>query len=264
MEFRCESCEHVGAASSVTPRGGAVLLVCANCGHENVLDVGGPAPAEDESVAESAQLDQNPDNERFDRDRARSILNPRGPTEEEELAKFREDAMARLVPEPGVGPRCPKCVHLMEPTNDFCGRCGLNVVDARKYGPGEAPWEKPPEGKETVWEQAKLLWDSLEDDWTEEKFRNFAAFVREEGLLEFATRKIKWRLVEEPEDEAARELLSEIASELQSRIMVARARAKANVEQFSDVTQRAKSAILWTTLVVWLLILLILVAAYAC
>ena len=242
-----------------------MALTCANCGHENLLDVGSSedseSPGEDsaEETGHEAKLSED-----FDRERARAVLDPRGPTEEEELARFREDAMERLVPEPGPGPRCPKCVHLLSPTDTFCGRCGLNVDEARKYSPGEAPWEQAPADKDAVWEQAQLLWSSLQEEWSDEKFRNFAAFVREEGLLEFATRKIKWRLVEEPEDEAAKELLAEIASELQSRIMVARAQARANVEQFSDVTQRAKTAILWTTLVLWLLILLILVASYAC
>lgn len=254
----------------MTPKGGDVLLECANCGHPNVLGVGSSGDPSRSSEADASELagpgvaGPGVGDESFDRERARALLNPKKPTPEEELDRFQEEAMARLVPQPGPGPRCPKCVHLVEPSAKYCSRCGLNVVAARAHLAGDAPWEKAPAGKEDAWEQGQLLWASLEEDWTREKFENFANFVREEGLLEMATRKIKWRLVEEPEDEAARELLAEIASELQSRIIVARARARANVEQFSDVTQRAKTAILWTTLVLWLLILLILVVAYAC
>lgn len=255
MEFRCNACQHVGAASEVRPTGAGVMLVCASCGRENLLAVG-EAPSPDRSESQHA--------EGFSPERARQVLGQKSPDPSDEMQRIHEETMRRLVPEAGQGPRCPKCVHLLPMDATHCTRCGLDVEQARKFEGGPVPWERPPEGKEAQWEQARLLRDALVEHWSDENFDKFADFVREEGLLEMATRTMKRRLVEHPEDEDALALLGEIAQDVQSRIIVARAHAEANAEALSSVTKRAKTTILWTTLFVWLIVLLILVLAYAC
>lgn len=253
MEIRCSECGHVGAAEATTDENG-IALICAECGHKNRLDMGKPEPApelsEQEPAINYAALAQLP---------AAAKLK-----EKEDEEEFRRAALERLIPEPGPGPRCPKCAHVVVAHDVYCSRCGLAIDEAMKHAPGEAPWERPPAGREGAHEQVQLLWSALEDDWTQDNFERFAQFVRDEGLVDFATRKLRFRLVDHPDDELALEFLGEIAESLQSRLAVAKAQAKASAEQFSEVTQRTKSVLLYATFIIWMFIVAVVATMVKC
>ncbi|MEZ4459776.1 MAG: hypothetical protein R3E66_08605 [bacterium] len=152
----------------------------------------------------------------------------------------------------------------MGPDEPFCARCGLNQDEAFRHKPGEAPWEKAPAGKEASWEAAALLWNAFVDAPDDLTFERFAGCIRENELQDFAARKLRFYLVDHPGDPRATTLLREIASTVQTRMMVAKAQVQASTAEFSDVTQRARNVLLWTSLVFWLMILGVLLTRYMC
>lgn len=243
MEFRCEKCQHVGPAAQSLMTSDGVVLVCENCGHASMLAISKAAPTSTSASAPTSTA---------------------APTSRPAAQTFADEAFARFLPEPGDGPRCPKCAHLVAADDEFCGRCGLQLDDAYKFPPGHAPWERPPAGKEAAWEQARLLWSALEDRWDDERFERFAGFIREYDLHDFAARRLRFRLIQHPDDPNALALLREIAGSMHSRMMVAKAQAQASSAEFSDVTQRARNVLLWTSLVFWLMILVVLLTRYMC
>jgi len=247
MEIRCSSCGHVGVAR-VDVGADGVGLICANCDYRNVLDLGGePVPAPRVTPPTSYP--------------------PRAIARKEEAKRvsekaFEEEAFARLLPTPGSGPRCLKCMEILDAEFDHCVRCGLNVEESRRFEPGEAPWEKAPLGREESWDEADLMWRRLEEDWGEERFQDFAECIRQLEAQDFAARKLKKRLVDYPDDELARNFLREIAAGLQSRVMVAKAQAEASAAQFSDATERARRVLLWVVGGMWAVIIILIVVYY--
>jgi len=236
MEFRCEECGHVGAASGTKSDPSGILLTCANCGHDNRLEVG-PARVGEPSLPVPPQA--------------------AAPT-------FADEAFDRFRPMAGEGKRCPKCAHLVAPSDLHCARCGLGLKGAYRFGPGEAPWEQPPAGNESEWEQGKLLWRAFEESGDTERFSRFAEFVRENDLHDMAARLLRFYLVDHPADENVLSLLREIAGSVHTRMMVAQAQAQANTADFSDVTQRARNVLLWGAFIFWLMILVVIVTRYMC
>lgn len=239
MEIRCESCSHVGVAKVDLSQGG-VRLICANCGHPNVLDIGKPV----EEVA-TPPVVQRP--------------TKRQVAAQVEQESFEEEALRRLIPEVGDGPRCRKCIHLLEPGEDHCVRCGLNIEESHRYAKGEAPWERPPMGREGAWEEADLMWRRVVEDWNEERFAEFAETIRRLEAHDFAARRLRLWLVDHPDDPLALGFLREIAEGLRSRVMVAKAQAQANAAQFSDVTERVRKVLFWVVAVIGVLVLLVIV-----
>lgn len=243
MEIRCESCSHVGVARVDLSQGG-VRLICANCGHANVLDLGTP-------------LQVVP---------ATTTTAPR-PTKRQVAAQleqesFEDEAFRRLIPEVGNGPRCRKCIHLLEPGVDHCVRCGLNIEESHRYASGEAPWERAPAGREDAWEEADLMWRRVVEDWNEERFSEFAETIRRLDAHDFAARRLRLWLVEHPDDPLALGFLREIAEGLRSRVMIAKAQAQASAAQFSDVTERVRKVLFWVVAVIGVLVLFVIVVGY--
>ncbi len=237
MEFRCEECGHVGAASGTKSDSAGILLTCTNCGHDNRLEVGPVVTPSQSAPLISTKTAAN---------------------------TFADEAFDRFLPTSGDGKRCPKCAHLVAPSDLHCARCGLGLEGAYRFGPGEAPWEQAPAGNESQWEQAKLLWRAFEENGDAERFSRFADFVRENELHDMAARMLRFYLVDHPADENVLSLLREIAGSVHTRMMVAQAQAQANTADFSDVTQRARNVLLWAAFFFWLMILVVIVTRYMC
>lgn len=236
MEIRCDNCGHVGPAASVVPGEHGVALICENCSHENLLDVPGAVPKPTESPKpKPRQRKPDPDT-----------------SAEGWLTK---GVLERLIPAPGDGLRCRKCAYLLEGEKN-CPRCGLNVDEGHRFPEGEAPWERPPEGLEAPFEQATLLWKSVEENPTDDNLSKFVAFSREEGLLEYGIRKLRFFLVDHPNHERATSHLEELAESFQAKMIVARARAEVGADNIVEATHRAKRYILIGVFILWGSILL--------
>lgn len=243
MEIRCKKCDHLGEAAAVRPVAGGVALTCAHCGHLNRLDVdaspvdAGPAPAP--GPAKSPRSNK--------------------PELAEEAPKESRTAalLERLVPEPGDGLRCPKCLKLVAADEDNCSRCGLNIDEGARFANGEAPWDRPPRGKEEAFERARVFWDSIEERDDPEMLGSFVELVLEEDLLELGVRRLQRRLMKVPDDEIALEGLQRLAQRMERTIHIARTQAEARAESFTEGVQRFRSRMILWTLAVWAVILVL-------
>ena len=236
MEIRCTKCGHLGAASAVQPVAGGVGLVCGECGFVNELAM--------DAASKGPTRSDREEKERQDRARKR--------------AEVVEEMVERLLPEPGVGPRCRKCAYLFEEESEHCSRCGLSVADGARYEDGEAPWERPPPGKAQAHEQAQNLWASIEERQNSEKIEDFVDFVLEEELVDFGIRKIQHFMVDHQEDDHARQGLERLAVALERTLTVARTQAKASAESFQGEVQRLRSLLMIGALVFSMIILVLL------
>lgn len=238
MEIRCSQCGHVGPAGSVRPGANGIELICSQCGHANVLEVEaqsapeGPAPVAATPVPSVA---------------------PSPPPEE----RLDPELLARLIPESGSGLRCRKCAHLLDPDLDNCSRCGLGVLDGQRFGPGQAPWERAPKGMRASWEQAELLWQAAEEEFSEERVERFIEHILDKEFHELAIRKLRFWLAEHPDDELALRHLKRVAARMQGRVVVAQAAAETSAQAFNDGVGRARSALIVLTAVFWAGILLL-------
>ncbi len=260
MEIRCDKCTHVGPAASVKPGPAGVVLECENCGHENILDVGEAdgAVGESDGSAElvSSSADGASSGSPLGDKNAFGDKNVFGDEDafgdKEQVRQWlREDALEALIPQPGSGPRCRKCAWLVEPDAENCSRCGLSRREAERYDPGEAPWERPPDGKEAEQEQAELLWESFADEPDPSTLEKFVHFVRDEGLLNLGVRRLRFYLIDHPDDERAVEHLRDLAESLQSRLIVAQVQAKADASEFQDEVSRFKQRVMVGLVVFW-------------
>lgn len=247
MEFRCTNCQHIGPAAEIRPTALGVALICESCGHANPLEMGGAAPSpEAPAPAEVAEVTSTP--------APAPAAPPLAAPDKPEAPQLSEAALARLIPEPGDGLRCPKCAHKVAPQDAHCSRCGLGLEDAARYAPGEAPWEKPPAGKEDAYEQALLLWRAAKEEWSIAHLEKLTAFLLDEGLHEAGIRWLRFHLIDYPEDELAIEQLKLLAARLQSRLIVAEAQAHANAEQFEHGVTRFRTTLLVGVGIFWTII----------
>lgn len=228
MEIRCKKCGYVGEAAEVRALPGGVGLVCAQCSHVNPLNLS----AEQEKPA-----------------------GINGTVSQDDL-----QGVKYLIPASGGGPRCPKCLALITQQNDeertHCARCGLKITDMERFGPGEAPWEAAPAGKEVEFKQAEQLWpsfDALEngglDAWSEH--------VQEHELLDYAVRKLQLQLIETPDSLPVLETLARIERKLQERVFLATTEAELSAEAYSGVVSRLRQRLLAFSLVFWAGILIL-------
>ena len=235
MEIRCEECEHVGPAARVVPIASGVELVCANCGHHNALSVGEPQKRPP-PIARSAPAERSG---------------------EVDASWLKAGALERLVPETGDGPRCRKCAQLLRGA-DNCSRCGLDAREAERYPPGEEPWERAPESVDDgSYEQATLLWKTVEENPTDDNLTKFVNFSRDEDLLEYSIRRLRFFLVDHPHHARASEHLVELAESFQAQMIVARAKAEVRADNIEHATGRIRRALLWMTFVIFTSIFLL-------
>ncbi len=251
MEFRCQACRHLGPAASVEERDGTVGAVCESCGTWSPL-TGGSQSADSVDSGGSDSPEQTAETPPA--------------TDEHDYRKIKQS----LRPEPGEGPRCPKCAHLLETGADNCPRCGLNLERAAAYDAGEAPWETPPEGLEDAHERAEHLWETARSEaknrddggFDPESLEAYVQHVSERNLLEFAVRRLRFYLADHPNDEHALEALDELAGRLQDKVAVAEARVESDTEDFSEEVETLQRILPWvvlllTVVVVGLLFLMI-------
>ena len=254
MEIRCTNCQHIGPAREVRPTNHGVELICANCAHANPLEVGAApdAPAQQVKANLGAEIDVQVARARASQERARAT---QASASAQNISPFKDlitpKTLERLVPEPGPGPRCPKCAHLLGEQDLHCERCGLNVMEARRHAPGRAPWELAPRGKEAPFEQANLLWSAATEQWGRERVDNFAAFIISHGLYEHALRLLRFYLVEHPRDALAMEHLQVMATKLQTRAIAARSQAQVSAQEFEQKVTGTRHALIGATLLFW-------------
>ncbi|TXD39476.1 hypothetical protein FRC98_03510 [Lujinxingia vulgaris] len=266
MEIRCDVCKEVGPASEVRAADQGMELVCASCGHANVLKVGGTTDAS--ADAQSRDGDASPhagpiaraasrsDAEQGVAPQKRSVATPGASLAEGVV----EAAMARLIPVSGAGPRCPKCAHLVAGA-DHCERCGLSQSEANRYAPGHAPWEQAPPGKDDAFLRLNAAWARAEDG-DPEAMRYVAELAISEGLVEAGISRLRFYLVERPDDPHALDALRRLAIALQARVTVAAGQAAASAENFGKDVRRLRGLLMTITLGLCALILLLLSAVF--
>ena len=233
MEIRCSKCSHLAAAADVLSVDGGVGLVCAECGHINIA-----AAAGDEEVA------------------TKSVDGADGTTAAAG-EDFVERSMARLVPKPGSGKRCPKCAHLLQEDADNCGRCGLSLEEASRHPEGEAPWETAPEGLEDAQEAAQSMWESIADGEEGASIADFVDFTIEAGLIDYGIRQLQFFLVDQPDDREALAGLRRLAESLKVAVQIAQTQAEAKADEFNDDVKRFRTNLLVAALLFWTVILLL-------
>lgn len=264
MEIRCSSCGHIGPAAQIMPGPQGVELICANCGHANLLVVGGAASPQAPPPSPSAPA-ASP------QDEVAQILAPApAPKPSPRPAPKPADAeslitpafVERLVPTPGDGLRCPKCAHLVRADEEHCSRCGLNQDDAARFPQGQAPWEVAPRGKEDAWERATLMWRSAVESWDQERVDKFVELVKAEGLHELGVRKLRFFLVETPDDPLALAALQDVAAVMQARLLVARNQANLDKQAFEQDVTRLRGLLMIGSLVFWGLIMVLFLGLF--
>lgn len=263
MEIRCTKCGHLGAAADVRSVDGGVGLVCGACDHINVVAAGDSGEA---SRGEDGRLDgsggfRSLDPRKFLGATASGGASSGGGAEGPSFAsdeEFVDRSMERLMPKPGSGRRCRKCAHLFESEDvEHCVRCGLSVAQAQRYEEGEAPWELPPPGREEAQKSAGKLWEATVASGEADQMAAFVDFVIAVDLLDFGIRRIQHRLVDKPEEQAAKEGLRKLAKNLKISAQMAQSRAEAKADEFSGDIERFRTGFLVAALVFWTVILLL-------
>lgn len=269
MEIRCTHCQHVGPAARVEPGVAGVMLICGHCGEGNLLELSAESsPANDAPQAEAMVSEAVPD---FSAPKREALPVSRSVVTQAALPDVAGDikeplltpkALKRLVPVYGEGLRCRKCAHKVEPYHEHCARCGLDIEDSFRYAPGEAPWELAPKGSGQAWERARLLWEVAEQDWNPENVAKFAHFVRDEGFNEMGIRRLRFFLVEHPDDPLALTHLQELAMRMQSRLIVARAQAEVSAQKLSSGLKRTRTVLMWGVVVGWSIIFILFLGRF--
>lgn len=246
MEMRCTQCGHIGQAASVVPRAQGLGLICANCQHENVLDFGGADTTPNEDAQPTAPATP-----------AAPVLKsaPFYPALSKPEDTAITDAMLqKLVPPPGEGLRCRKCLNLITADDVNCGRCGLNLEEALRYKEGQAPWERPPTGKSDAWDQASLLWESIQETWQPDRVADYTEFIKDEGLHDLGIRHLRYRLIDHPNDQLALDAMADIAKVMQARIVIARHQATQDKQEFAQEVSKIRGFLMISSLVFWIAI----------
>ncbi|RAL25187.1 hypothetical protein DL240_02970 [Lujinxingia litoralis] len=270
MEIRCEACREVGPAAEVRPGARGLELVCAGCGHANLLEVGSPGA---EGLDDAQQRDGQASGRApgpVARASGRAVAS--SPRAASELADARpgylplaravllDEAMARLVPEPGPGKRCPKCAHLTG-DDEHCRRCGLSLVEAARFAPGQAPWEQVSEERAEVFLRFNALWDRAEAG-DAEALEVFSRLAADEGMVEEGIRRLRRFLVAHPEHPGALDALRHLALALQARVTIAASQAAASAESFGNDVEKVRGVLMGITLAMCAVILLLLSAVF--
>lgn len=224
MEIRCSRCSRIGVAAGVEPVAGGVGLVCAGCGHVNVASVG-------EGVD--------------------------GAVQESGVARALEPA-AGLIPEPGEGPRCRKCLAILLGDAEFCPRCGLSIARAARFAPGEAPWEVAPPGKEAAHEEGRQLWTAVVEAGDGESLERFVDLVLDEDLIDFGIFKLQKYLIKYPGNPGAIQGLGRLSQRLERMAEVARSQAEVAGRSYPESIERMRHKFFLGSLVVCAIVFVVL------
>lgn len=240
MKVECSECGHLGEAEEVRQGEDGIEVVCEACGATNALEAGDHGASDAESFDGREEAEKGAEADEPDVPDLEYETPDPSSYGSRELTLDEEEALDRLIPEHGAGIRCPKCAALLSGEVENCERCGLNLDEARHYEDGEAPWQQPPEGLESEHERADLLWSTYRETGDPNDLAEFVDFVDEHRLYEMAIRRLRFYLVDEPDDEAVHQALGELASGVQSQIVAARAQAEADAEEFNEDIKRFK------------------------
>lgn len=268
MEIRCTDCGHLAAAAEVRPTDDGVGLVCDECGHVNVIRADSAEPGADEAAPEIEEVgvsqgDTGKDTglvEALGELGTRRLFGGERKTAPKPVLEvgdeFVDNSIERLIPVPSAEARCRKCFEPMEESDDHCKRCGLSVERAAKYEPGQAPWEKPPPGKEEQQQRAGQMWEQFVGD-EDKEIDEFVDYVTQQGLVDFGIRTVQKHLIEEPDDRRALDALEQLASSLEVAIEIAKTRAEAESDEFQEDVKEFRTRLLLGALVFWTALLLV-------
>ena len=231
MEFRCPHCDHIGPAAEVQPGEDGVDVVCESCASSSPLETEREARDETESPDDSAEIPDIPSKQSIESDLSGDTSTSSTRTDHRNVTSIPEDVVDELVPDPEADRRCPKC--------------------ARSYEEGRAPWEQPDPGREEVFEEARRLWERAVEDHTEEAFEAFVDHVRTHTLFGLGIRKLRFHLVDHPDDEMAVDALRSMASGMEAKMVAARTRAEADAEELQEDISRFKRLMAGVVLVLW-------------
>jgi len=286
VEFRCSECGHIGPAETVRQTPDGVELECAACAATRPLDVDGeggegagkrspevdepesprgpgrehPTAASGGAFEPPAEVSDRGETGRATFDAAEGGKTPA--SESQTLRVSRDEAVERLVPETGPGLRCPKCAKLLLPGAENCVRCGLDIAEARTHDKGEAPWEQPPAGDDGEFARAERLWETFAEEGDAERLGEFVEFVEKEHLYEMAIRRIRFYLVDHPDDDAVLDALRELVGGVQSQLRSARAKAEVDAEELNEEIQSFQRKLILAVLGLWLISVLIFVYVF--
>jgi len=237
VEFRCSQCDHLGEAEEIRATDRGTEVVCAECGHGELLE----ASSSDETPDQSGE---NSGGETVDRDEIeralRSVRSGRtdGDPDSRSNPLDWDATYEHLVPDSEPGPRCPKCIERVEPDDHHCPDCGLGLSDRELLEPGESSAIVTESLQDFVREEADERWSAVTRKADPETFGAYVEWMTRYGGDEEAIRRIRYFLVKHPEDEAALEALDTLTQSLRSRLAAARAKAESESESFqSDVSQ---------------------------
>jgi hypothetical protein len=236
----------------VQPGEDGVDVVCESCASSSPLETEREARDETESPDDSAEIPDIPSKQSIESDLSGDTSTSSTRTDHRNVTSIPEDVVDELVPDPEADRRCPKCATpVASPRREHCADCGLNLEEARSYEEGRAPWEQPDPGREEVFEEARRLWERAVEDHTEEAFEAFVDHVRTHTLFGLGIRKLRFHLVDHPDDEMAVDALRSMASGMEAKMVAARTRAEADAEELQEDISRFKRLMAGVVLVLW-------------
>ncbi len=245
MEIRCARCGHLGAAAEIIPTGEGVALRCAHCSFDNPLALGF-AQRQPQAVAAAASP------------QLAAQLRLGGAQ-----ASLAPEALARLIPIAGDGPRCRKCAHLLEVQDESCAKCGLSAAEGARYAPGQAPWEQPAPGQEQTLATLNALWAQALRAWSAPKLEAFTAHALDQNLHDHALRLVRFALITRPEDPLALQALAKLTATMQTRVVAARAQAEVSAANLKEDLQRVRRTLIFGIFIFWAFVLGLFVIMFA-
>jgi hypothetical protein len=162
-----------------------------------------------------------------------------------------------VMPEPGTGPRCPKCSGLLE-DRQMCPNCGLDqslVTDVD----GTPPWVDASTVPEEEQIEAHRLWEAYTEGGEDAKLEEFVQFSKRIGLEEFAIRKLRFWLGHNPGDERAKKQLGELLDSFKKQLWGANKKLKAERQDFQREVSDYREKFLMAAVVFWGLVTVLII-----
>jgi hypothetical protein len=248
VDVRCEACGHLGPPAGVEPAQDGMVLTCANCSHPNVIRF-----VEQKSTSPKSALAPSGLVEAVEADTPppREETPPAPGAQERGLEPWLEFG---LLPEPGAGVRCQKCVALVRGAT-HCPRCGLAVGVFSSAG-RLAPWGVPVDEQTADQHQWTSSWEMFVEDRDEGALRASVEAATRAHLVDGVIRAFRLHLVEHSEDETVKEELRRIGNTL--RAQAVKLQAQGEVELRTDLgrTSRWLLQITWMTAIVAFVVLI--------
>lgn len=159
--------------------------------------------------------------------------------------------LQRLIPDPGPGVRCPKCVSIVDGADAYCAQCGLDLEGAYRHAQGESPWERVSEHQQAEAEQARLLWDATVKQWDAQHVSHYIELIEDAQLHEQGIRNLRFWLVDHPDDALAIDALGTLAKVMQTRMIIAKSHADQDKQLFHQEVSKIRTGLMVGALVFW-------------